>query len=81
MGKDLECPKKDCTGGDAARQLRVDVKGFKLNYGSDLTEDIEDDDVLWECIYCETFYMYVYGPSTKISKLKIIREPDQPLPK
>lgn len=81
MGERLECPKKDCTGGDATRQLPVDVKGFKSDHESDLTEDIEDDDVLWKCIYCEVVYTYVYNPSTKISKLKIIWEPDKPLQK
>ena len=75
MDRGLECPEKDCMGGDAARQLRVDVRGFKSVRRSDLTEDIEDDDELWECIYCGAVYTYVYNPSTNGRKPKIIWRP------
>ena len=87
MGRGLEypgekCPDKDCREGDATKQFKVDdVKEFKSVHESDLTENIEDDDELWRCIYCETAYTYVDDPSTNGRKPKIIWKPDRPLQK
>ena len=85
MGRGLEypgkkCPDKDCWEDAANSQLKVDVKGFESVHGSDLAEEIEDDE-LWRCIYCDAFYTYVYDPSTKGRKPKIIWKPDKPLQK